>query len=189
MTARTAAAAAAAAWLLSTGCGGFGGGKRRPEPPEPALRIWAPSVVHWGPGDRRSFRFALENGSARTVHIGEPDTARAGVAIFAGGEPARACGVDPPTARPGGGEQGGGADRENTVSLAPGDQVELRVDLAAACADLGPGEYRFEVSYVSAAGDGGAAPRTSHGTLIVEGGGRAVGRAESATPRHRSQEP
>lgn len=188
MTARTAAAAAAAAWLLSTGCGAFGGGKRRPEPPEPTLRIWAPSVVHWEPGDRRSFRFALENGGARTVQVGEPDTARAGVAIFAGGEPARACGVDPAAARPGAGEKADPAHRD-TVSLAPGDQVELRVDLTAACADLGPGEYRFEVSYVSAVGDGGPAPRTSHGTLIVEGGGRAVGRAGPATPGRRSQEP
>ena len=178
-----AAAAAAAVWLLSVGCGGVGGRRRHPDPPEPALRIWAPPVVHWSAGEGRALRFALENGTASTLRIEEPDSARARVAIFPGAETARVCGIEPAAAaaKP----DGRDPTPDDTVALAPGDQVELRVDLADACGDLAPGEYRYEVSYVGAGGGGtGLAPRPSSGTVVVDGGARAVGRADQP-PRRR----
>ncbi len=185
MRARAApAAAAAAVWLLSAGCGGFGGTRRHPDPPEPGLRIWTSPVIRWTAGEGRAVRFALENGTARTLRIEEPDAARARVAIFPGGETGRACGIEPPAAAAR--VEGDPAPSADTVALAPGDQVELRVDLAAACGELAPGEYRYEVNYVTAgAGAGGLTPRTSYGTLVVEGAGHAVGRAGPSAPRRR----
>lgn len=169
---RAAAAATAAGWLLAA-CGGAAGG-RHPEPPDPDLRIWAPSVVHWAPGTERVLRFALENATQRTVDIGEPDPGRARVAIFADAGSPRTCGVEPADPAPGG-----------TVALAPGDQVAVRVDLGDACGDLRPGEYRFELSYRLPRTDGAAAIvlPTRYGTLVIEGRARAVGRGGPAPIR------
>jgi hypothetical protein len=162
--ARAAAAAAAAGWLLASACGSMSGRPRRPPPPDPDLRIWAPQVIHWSPGADRSMRFAIENATQRTLEVREPDARGARVAIFVDSGEAQACGVegeDPPAAEP--------------VKLAPGDQVAVRVDLGEACRNLAPGEYRYELSYRMPRGGSTAIP-TSYGTLVVEGPSRAVGR-------------
>jgi len=157
--ARTAAAAAAAGWLLAAACGSVSG-RRRPEPREPDLRIWAPVVVRWATDADRSVRFAVENGTQRTLEVREPGPSGARVAIFRDAGSAQACGVEP-----------GDAPAGEAVRLAPGDQLPIRVDLRVACRDLGPGEYRFEVGY-RVPPSGGGAPvllPTRYGTLIVEG--------------------
>ncbi len=155
--ARWAAAIAAAGWLLA-GCGSTG--RSRPQPPEPALRIWAPTIVHWSPGADRSVRFAIENGTQRTLEVPEPDASGARVAVFAEADSDRVCGVEPSEARP-----------AEPVRLAPGDQIPVRVDLGDACRDLRPGKYRFEVSYRVPRSDGGAGIvlQRWYGTLVVEG--------------------
>ncbi len=171
MRAGARAAAAAAGWLAA--CASSGGG-RHPEPPDPDVRIWVPTVVHWTPGTDRTMRFALENATQRTLPVVEPDPDRARVAIFAGAGSAQACGVEPGDPAPGG-----------TVSLAPGDQLPVRVDLGEACRDLRPGEYRYELSYRLPPSDGraGVALPTRYGTLVVEGPPRAAARGSSAAPR------
>jgi len=166
-----AAAVAFAGWLAAS-CAL--GGTRRREPPEPDLRIWAPAVIHWAPGAERAFPFALENATQRTLDVGDPDPGRARVAIFLDAGPARACGVEPGDPSPGG-----------RTSLAPGDQLPVRVDLAGACRNLRPGEYRYELSYrlPGADGRGAISLPTRYGTIVVEGAARASARGGSAPPR------
>ena len=166
-----AAAVAAAGWLAAS-CAM--GGSRRREPPEPDLRIWAPTVIRWAPGAERTFPFALENGTQRTLVVGHPDPGRARVAVFLDAGPARACGVEP-----------GDPSSVGTTALAPGDQLPVRVDLADACRNLRPGEYRYELSYrlPAAGGRGAISLTTRYGTLVVEGPARASARGGSAPPR------
>ncbi len=166
-----AAAAAAAGWLAAACALGT---PRRREPPDPDLRIWAPVVIHWAPGARRTFPFAIENATQRTLDVGDPEPGRAGVAIFLDAGPSRACGVEAGDPVPGG-----------TASLAPGDQLAVQVDLADACRDLLPGEYRYELSYrvPGAGGRGAVSLLTRYGTLVVEGPARASARGGSSPSR------
>lgn len=173
--ARAVAAATAAAALLALACASATG-QRGPPPPDPDLRIWAPPVVHWS-GAERSLRFAIENATQRTLEIKDPHPSGARVEIFADSDAPRSCGVEPrePPA-------------EEAVKLEPGDQVPVTVDLAEACRDLRPGEYRFEVSYrIPGNGGGGIVLHTRYGTLVVEGSPRAARRSPGpvrpATPR------
>jgi hypothetical protein len=158
-----AALAAAAGGILA--CAAPGGRPRAGEP-EPGLRIWAPTLVRWSPGSGREVRFAIENGTQRTLELPAPDPDGARVAIFADAE-APACAVEPSAAAPG-----------ETVRLAPGDQVALRIDLGRACGALRPGEYRYELSYRAPRRGGGALSLpTWYGTLLVDGPPRAERRA------------
>lgn len=152
------AAAAGAALLALALAAGCASGGRRSEPPEPALRIWAPGVVHWS-GGRRELRLAIENGTNRTVRMEAPDARRVRISIHPDAGPDRACGVEP--------EAG---DAGDALAVEPGDAVAVRVDLAAACGRLPPGEYRYVVGYEApAAGEGQAVRLTPrHGTVVVE---------------------
>jgi hypothetical protein len=163
--ARAAAAAAAAGCLLATACSA-GTATQRPSAPEPDLRIWAPPVIHWSPGAERSVRFAVENVTQRTIEVGEADPRAARFAVFLDAGQAQACGVEP--------EDPSAAE---AVKLQPGDQLPVRVDLGDACGGLSPGEYRYELSYrVAKRGGGTTSLQTRHGTVIVDGPPRAVGR-------------
>lgn len=157
-----------AAALLSVALAGacVSGGRRASEPPEPALRIWAPGVVHWS-GGRRELRLAIENGTNRTVRMEAPDARRVRISIHPDAGPERVCGVEP--------EAGGAGD---AVAVEPGDAVAVRVDLAGACGRLLPGEYRYVIGYEAPAAGAGQAVRLSprHGTVVVEAGGPALER-------------
>ncbi len=183
-----AAACLLAACSLRTGSG-HGRGESAPE----VLRIWMEPIVRWDPGAARTVDVALENATDRTLAIAEPDAAHVRVAVFARPEGAAVCGVEPR-------EDAAGRGR---VELAPGDRVAVRVDLAEACADLPPGDYRYEVSYRAPAlpageGEGaGPAPRpysgnvaTRYGEVVVEappwperGAPRPPSRAARRPPR------
>lgn len=109
--------------------------------------------------------FAIENGTYRTLEVPPPDPEAAGVAIYVEPGAARVCGVEPSVRSPAG-----------TVQLAPGDQVAVRVDLDGACGALGPGEYRYELTYKGLA--------TRYGTVVVNGGpARNAGRPAGPPPR------
>jgi hypothetical protein len=144
--------------LLAGSCTLFGGRSGRPEPPEPSVRLWLPGVVRWT-GDRREVALELENATDRSVRIEAPAARRARVTIFLGPGPDPACGVEP--------DEG---DRGPDVTLAPGESVQLTVDLGQACARLPPGEYRYEVGYqVPAAGKGKPLKaRVRYGHVLVE---------------------
>lgn len=163
-TARAAAAAAAAGWLVAAGCSSTG--RRAPAPPDPDLRVWAPPVVHWGASGRR-MRFAVENATQRSVEVQEPDPGAARIDVFADAGAARVCGVDAASDPP----------SRGAVTLAPGDQVPVTVDLGDACGELRPGEYRYELTYrVANAGGVATALHTRYGTVVVEALPRAAGR-------------
>jgi hypothetical protein len=159
-----AAAAGIAAFALATACAAITG-RPPPPPPDPDLRIWTPGVVHWGPESDRSVRFAIENGTFRTLAVEEPDPARARVVVFAADGGGVACMVEPTDRAPG-----------ETVTLAPGEQLPVRVDLEQACGALRAGEYRYEIGYRVPAAEGkpAIALQTRYGTLYVEGGSPAV---------------
>jgi hypothetical protein len=152
---------AAAIGALLAACAS--GPPRHPPPPDPDLRIWSPGVVHWLPGAERSIRFAIENGTQRTISVPQPDPAGARVSIFGEAE-APACALEPSQT-----EGPAGAP----VSLSPGDQVIVTVDLSGVCGGLPPGEYRFELSYrlPPSGGKAGVSLLTRYGTLFVEGRG------------------
>jgi hypothetical protein len=154
------AAAATAGWLLAA-CASSG--PRHPPPPDPELRIWSPGFVRWAPGADRSMRFAIENGTQRTLSLPAPDAEGARVAIFGDSE-TPACSVQPAAERSVG----------VPVQLSPGDQVIVTVDLAAACGALAPGEYRYEIGYriPPTGGKGSTVLQTRYGTLVVEESGR-----------------
>ncbi len=130
--------------------------------------------MRWGPGAARELRFLIENASRRTIVLAGPDPAHARVDVYAGPEKDRVCGGASPPA---------GETQEQQVALAPGDGVEMRIDLAEACRDVPPGEYRFVVSYKAPAPGrdaklwAGSLP-ARYGTLVVE-----QGTAEAPTPR------
>jgi hypothetical protein len=171
-----AAAAGIAAFALGAACAAVTG-RSPPPPPDPDLRIWTAGVVHWGPESERSVRFAIENGTFRTLAVHEPDPARARVVVYAGDGGAIACAVEPKDPPAGDGE---------TVKLAPGDSLPVRVDLERACGDLRPGEYRYELGYrlPPAEGKAGLALQTRYGILLVEGQPRsAAGRSGTAPKR------
>jgi hypothetical protein len=144
--------------LLGPGCT-FGGPHTRPEPPEPAIRIWMPDLVRWS-GGRREISLELENGTDHTVRMEVPDARRVRVVIFMGSGPDRACGVEPDASGPPG----------PAVTLAPRDVTPVTIDLEHACGGLPPGEYRFEVGYEAPApGKGGPFKmRARHGHLVVD---------------------
>lgn len=157
-TGRQAARLVAAAASLALGAC-VSAPPRRPEPPEPALRIWAPGLVHWT-GGRREVALAIENGTDRTVAVETPDPRRVRIAIFPDSGPDRVCGLDPEASD----------DPGDPVSVAPGDAVAVRVDLARACGRLPPGEYRYELGYEAPAVGKGPPVRlrTRHGHVVVE---------------------
>jgi hypothetical protein len=168
MTVAGRAAAGALGALLAVACASSG--RRPPPPPDPALRIWLPGVVHWDAGGERALRFAIENGTNRTVSVPEPDPAGARVAIFGDVAETPLCSVEPGA---------DGAPAPGTpVALAPGEQVIVEVNLGAECAALPPGEYRFEVAYRVPASEGQAAVTlpARYGKVFVEGRGRAAAR-------------
>jgi hypothetical protein len=167
----TAGALVAAAACLLAACSLKTGSGRRGESAPEVLRIWMEPIVRWEPGAARVVDVALENATDRTLAIAEPDAAHVRVAVFARPEGTAVCGVEPRE----------GAAGRGRVELAPGDRVAVRVDLAEACADLPPGDYRYEVSYRAPAlpageGEGaGPAPRpysgnvaTRYGEVVVE---------------------
>jgi hypothetical protein len=169
-----AALAAAAGGLLA--CGSMRE-RPRPEPPAPALQIWAPPILRWPPGAGRAVEFAIENGTQRTLEVALPDPAAAQVAIFPAVGEAQACGVAPaePPAEP---------SAAGTVRLAPGDHLPVRVDLEDACASLPAGEYRYELSYRAARKGGGTLSLpTRYGTLLVAEGEAAGRRPPGPAPR------
>jgi hypothetical protein len=177
MRRRTAAAAIGALLAACTS-----GPPRAPPPPDPDLRIWSPGVVHWLPGTERSIRFAIENGTQRTISVPQPDPAGARVSVFGEAE-APACALDPsrPTEGPAGAP----------VTLSPGDQLIVTVDLSDACGSLPAGEYRFELGYrlPPSNGKAGVTLLTRYGTLVVEGRGpgavpRTGGTAGRPPERH-----
>jgi hypothetical protein len=133
---------------------------------ESGVRVWAPSVVHWDAGAERRLSFGIENFTDRTYTIAGPDPANARVHVVARGDGTRLCGVDPrPT----------GAAAARPVELAPGDRVDVRVDLREACATLPAGEYRFEVEYRS--------PQLPDGRGTISGAlGTMVGEVFVAAP-------
>jgi hypothetical protein len=149
----------AALALAAAACAGPG---RRREPPEPALRIWAPGLVWWD-GDRRALAVEIENGTGRPVKVEAPEPRRARVVLFVGPEPDRVCGHDADPAGPPG----------EPISLAPGEARGIRVDLGAACGKLPPGEYRYEIGYEAPAVGPGpdVRLRTVHGHVVVQAGG------------------
>jgi hypothetical protein len=157
---RSRAAGAALLLVLLAACAA----PRRREPPEPALRIWTPGVVHWSAG-RRDFALAIENGTSRTVEVEQPSARRARVVLFDGAGADRACGHDAD------GEGPAGA----VTSIAPGDSRAVRVDLEAACGALPPGEYRYEVGYEAPAVGPGPSVRlrAGYGHVVVSGTGAA----------------
>jgi hypothetical protein len=170
---RAAALAAAAGAALA--CASVGGRPRRP-PADPGLRIWVDPVLRWERGTGRAVAFAIENGTNRTLELPAPDPSAARVAIYADAGEVRACGVEP-----------GGPPSADTVRLAPGDQIAVRVDLGVACASLAPGEYRFELGYRSERTVGGTlALATRYGMLVVEGPARAARVPEAPAPRPQS---
>ena len=132
---------------------------RRPEPYEPALRIWVPGVVHWT-GGSREVALAIENWTDRTVAMETPGPRRVRVAIFPDSGPDRLCGLDPEVSD----------DVGDPVSVAPGEAVAVRVDLARACGRLPPGEYRYELDYEAPVVGRGPPVRlrTRHGHVVVE---------------------
>jgi hypothetical protein len=177
--ARRAAAAAASAWLLAAGCSAAG--RRDRPPPDPDLRIWAPPVLHWAAGADREVRFAIENGTHRTVRVPEPHPRFARLEVFPDAEGPRACGVE---------AAGGGGER--AVELAPGEQAPVVLDLSSACRAIAPGEYRYELSYrvPGEHGGGGTVLQTRYGILVVApagpgGAGAAGGGAGRARPAGR----
>ncbi len=155
--------AAGAALLLALALAACAGPGKR-EPPEPALRIWSPGVVHWSAG-RRDFALAIENGTSRTVVVEQPSARRARVVLFDGAGADRVCGHDADAAGP----------AAAATSIAPGDSRAVRVDLEAACGLLPPGEYRYEVGYEAPAVGAGPSVRlrSGHGHVVVDGCERA----------------
>jgi hypothetical protein len=177
MTVAGRTAAAGAGVLLAIACASSGGRPPRP-PPDPPLRIWLPGIVHWGPDAGREVRFAIENGTNRTVSLPAPDPEGARVAVFGEAGETPVCSVDP---GPGEGVPG------SSLALSPGEQVIVAVDLAAECGALPPGEYRFEVAYRIPPVDGKGALTlpTRYGKLLVEGRGRAAARRGPPGPSRR----
>lgn len=148
--------------MALAGLAACGGGRKRPPPPEPSVVIWTPGFVRWdGRGDR-AVRFVLENGTSRTVTLAAPDPRRARVTVY--GEEDRPVCATEPSEPPGG----------DTVSLAPGDELPVRVDLSDACRSLPPGEYRLEIGYQPPKGGPGEAlaPHPRSGVLVVSATGR-----------------
>jgi hypothetical protein len=148
-----------AALLATPGCSVGGGEGRRPEPPEPVLRIWLPGIVHWT-GDRRELAMQLENGTARSVRIEAPAARRVRVSLFLGPGPESACGVEPDSSKVPG----------PAVEIGPGEALPVRIDLAPACGRLPPGDYRYEVTYQAPGVEGGPPLhlRSSYGHVLVE---------------------
>ena len=155
------------ACLLAPGCSVFSGRAARPEPPEPAVRIWLPDLVRWT-GARREVSLDLENGTDRSVRMEVPAARRARVTLFLGPGPDPACGVEPDASTiPG-----------PPVTLAPGETAPVTVDLASACGRLPPGEYRYEVGYEAPAVAKGPALKTRlrHGHVVLEPGAEGLDR-------------
>lgn len=136
------------------------GGPRRRDPPEPALRLWTPGIVHWTAGERR-LRIAVENGTSRIVRVEAPAARRTRVVLYDGAGPDRVCGQDADPSGP----------AEDAVALEPGELRAVAVDLEAACGALPAGEYRYEIGYEApAAGPGPPVRlRTIHGHVVVQG--------------------
>ena len=137
------------------------GGRRRPEPPEPALRLWTPGLVHWSDG-RRDLGLSLENGTNRTIRVEAPDPRRARIVLYSDAFPDRVCGQDADATGP----------PDQAIALAPGEAREVRVDLARSCGRILPGEYRYEAGYEAPAVGPGPALRLrpSYGHVVVEAG-------------------
>jgi hypothetical protein len=172
---RLGAAALAAAAGALVACASVGGSRPRREPPAPALQIWAPPIVRWSSAAPRDVEFAIENGTQRTVEVPLPHPGGARVAIFPAQGEVQACGVEPSEPPP---------PPERAVALAPGDQLPVRVDLGEACAELPPGEYRYELGYRAARESGGALSLpTRYGTLVVSEAARAARRPSVPPPR------
>jgi hypothetical protein len=159
--------------LALGGSGGSGAAAREAE-----ARIWVAPLVHWEAGADRHVDVAIENGTTRTLALAEPDPAYARVAVFRGGDDLRLCGVEPRTAAPG---------PRRRVEIPPGGSLDLRVELDEACADVPPGEYRFEVDYRSPPLEGAkafsGAFATRYGELVVEEGPLAGEPGRSAPAR------
>lgn len=174
---RSLAAIGLAGLALAGGCSlsmsGSGAATREPE-----LRIWVPPVVYWEAGGDRRVDIALENGSTRTVVLAEPDPAYARVAVFPGGDNLRICGVEPRSPPPG---------ARSRMEIPPGGSAAVRIDLGKACADVAPGEYRFEVDYRSPPVEGAktfsGTFATRYGELIVEGAPAGAQAERPASPR------
>lgn len=177
-----------AASALAYACS-VGGAPRRPEPPEPALRIWIPGLVHWS-GGRRDIGIAVENGTNVTIQVEAPDPRRARVVLFSDSGSDRVCGQDPDATGP----------PDRAIPLAPGEARELHVDLTRACGGIPPGEYRYEAGYEAPAVAPGPVVRLRprYGHVVVEaalpdereslGSGRdaaEAGRAPARTHRTR----
>lgn len=131
--------AAVLACLLAAGCSGASAGRRDDGGPDLGVRVWAPPIVRWEAGRPREVEFSIENLTLRTVTVPATDPANARVDVYAGPESIRLCGVAP--------RQGPAPRGAETIALAPGDRISVRVDLDAACAAVPPGDYRYEVSY------------------------------------------
>jgi hypothetical protein len=119
-----------------------------------------PGVIHWT-GGHRDVTLAIENWTDRTVAMETPGPRRVRIAIFPDSGPDRVCGFDPEVSD----------DPADPVSVAPGDAVAVKVDLARACGRLPPGEYRYEVDYEAPVVGNKGPPvrlRTRHGTVVVE---------------------
>jgi hypothetical protein len=173
--ARAAAVGAAAGWLLSIACSSVTG-RRAPPPPDPDLRIWAPPRVEWPAGSGRSLRFVIENATERALEVPPPHPSGARVAIFPDAGDFRACGVEP-----------GAPPEADAIRLEPGDQLPVTVDLGAACGDLPPGEYRYELGYrLPATGGAAIALQPRYGTLVVDGPAPAAARRGPEPVRRRS---
>jgi hypothetical protein len=176
----------AALLALASGCSlaYLGGGSSAPSAAsqESGVAIWVPPVVHWEAGGDRRVDLAIENGSTRTIALVQPDPAYARVEVFRGAENLPVCGVEPHAT---------GSEPRPRVEIPPGGSVDVRVDLREACADVPPGDYRFEVDYRSPPAVGAldkavvfsGAFATRHGVLVVEPGSVAAGAGSTAPAR------
>lgn len=176
-------ATTALALVCLIACSGLSSSARRGSPerdrPE-GIRVWAPPIVRWEPGRSRDVVFGVENLTTRTLTVPAIDPANVRIDVFAGPESIRMCGVAP--------REGPAPATLETVSLAPGDRVPVRVVLEEACAGLPPGEYRYEVTYrFGRTGRSdlvtGTLP-THHGQVFVQGGS-----PESAPRRVQARRP
>lgn len=182
--AKSPARVAAACFALVLSCSHGGGGRARDAGgPEPELAIWVSPVVRWGRGEPRELRFAIENASNRTIVLPGPEPTLARVDVYSGPDDDRVCGTAPPPR---------GTSAEGAVTLAPGDRIQVRVDLEDACGNVPVGEYRFAVSYRAPSSKDArlwaGALRPRYGIVLVERGtaaARTPGVLRSPRPERR----